>query len=516
MKTRKLLSLALTVILCAGIFVPSVLANFNETGYPIVDEPITLELMARRSPIQPVWDEMGYFQEMEKLTNIKFKFRTAAGEDYTQAKQLALASMDLPDLFFGGELTPNDEADFGAQGILIPLEDLIEEHAPNFKKLLEENPEIRASITAPDGHIYALPGIDQNTTSKTPIMWLNGKWLEALGADKPETMDEFYELLKAFKEQNPGNIEEVIPLTAANAGELRLGLLANFGLVQQDGIYVDDNGKVQLAWNQPEFKEYLTFMNRLYSEQLLDNQMFSHTWEQFIAKGKQVGVLSTWPIVMVGFHDPSEAMNYPVLAPMTSKTNPNKLAVEMSEIRRGRAAITSKNPHPEATMRWIDHAYSEEGTILARLGIEGKTYSWNEEGQWILLADEGLSTTQTNAKHAPGVGTNVPMVLTSDFFAKEGGNPTILAIYEWISEELIPYAKLPFPLVYYTEDEIDVINQFKMDIDTYFQQMEAKFITGAESIEKGWDRYVKTLQSIGLDDYLEAYQSAYDRWAAAQ
>src|SRR5699024_5440045 len=129
-------------------------------------------------------------------------------------------------------------------------EDLIEKHAPNFKKLLEENPEIKASITAPDGHIYALPGIDQNTTSKTPIMWLNGQWMDALGADKPETMDEFYALLKAFKEKNPGNVENVIPLTASNAGELRLGLLANFGLVQQDGIYVDDNGQVQLAWNQ--------------------------------------------------------------------------------------------------------------------------------------------------------------------------------------------------------------------------------------------------------------------------
>lgn len=516
MQKKNLFSVVLTVVLCASMLLGAfpVLA-FNETGYPIVDEPITLELMARRSPIQPVWDEMGFFQEMEKMTNIKFKFRTAAGTDYTQAKQLALASMDLPDLFYGGELTADDEVDFGTQGILIPLEDLIDKYAPNFKKLIEAEPGIKASITTPDGHIYALPGIDRNTTSKTPIMWLNGKWMEALGADKPETMEDFYQLLKAFKEQNPGNIEEVIPLTASSASELRLGLLANFGLVQDGGIY-EDNGTVKIAWTQAEYKEYLKFMNRLYNEQLLDNQMFSHTWEQFVAKGKQVGVLSTWPIVMVGFHDMTEAMNYPVLAPMTSATNPTKLTQEMSEIKRGRAAITSKNKYPEATMRWIDHAYSEEGTILSRLGIEGKTYVWNEDGQWVLLADEGLSSTQTNAKHAPGVGTNVPMVLTREFFGKEGNNPTILAIYDWITEELIPYAKLPFPLVYFTEDEIDTINMYKMDINTYFQQMEAKFITGAEDIEKGWDKYVKTLQGIGIADYVAAYQSAYNRWAKAQ
>ncbi|HHY10732.1 MAG TPA: extracellular solute-binding protein [Firmicutes bacterium] len=351
--------------------------------------------------------------------------------------------------------------------------------------------------------------------SKTPIMWLNGAWLEALGADKPATMDEFYELLKAFKEENPGNVDEVIPLTAANATELRTGLLANFGIVQDGGIYEDD-GVVKLAWIQPEYKEYLKYMNRLYEEELLDNQMFSHTWEQFIAKGRQVGVLSTWPIVMVGFHDASEAMNYPVLPPMTSATNDKKMTIEISDIRRGRAAITVANKYPEATMRWIDHAYSEEGTLLARLGIEGKTYIWNEQGQWVLLADEGLSTTQTNAKHAIGVGTNVPMVLTREFFEKEGDNPTILAIYEWIIEELHPYAKMPYPLVYFTEDEIDTINMYQLDIDTFFQQMEAKFITGAESIEKGWDNYVKTMNSLGVAEFVGAYQSAYDRWAKAR
>ena len=486
MRNRRYLHVFLALTLCAVLLagVSSVFASsFNETGYPIFNEKITLEMMGRRSPIQPKWEDMGFFQEMEKKTNISFKFRTSAGDDYTQAKQLAFASLDLPDLFYGGELTPMEEADYGAQGLLIPLEDLIEKYAPNFKKLMEEDPTIRPSITAPDGHIYALPGIDQNITSKTPIMWLNGKWMEALGAEKPKTMDEFYELLVAFQEKDPGNVGEVIPITANDPADLRLGLLPNFGIVQNDGIY-EDNGVVKFAWIQPEFKEYLKFMHRLYDEKLLDNQMFSHTWEQFVAKGNRVGVLSTWPIVQVGFHDVTEALNYPVLAPMTSATNDKKLVVGMHEIRRGRAAITSKNPYPEATMRWIDHAYSEEGTILSRLGIEGETFIWNEEGQWILLAHEGLSSTQTNAKHAPGVGTNVPMNLTREFFAKEGGNPTILAIYEWVLEELVPYAKVPYPLVYFNEEELDTINMLKMDIDTYFQQMEAKFITGAESIDQ--------------------------------
>jgi len=221
-------------------------SNFNETGFPIVNEPITLELMGRKSPIQPEWGDMGFFKEMEAKTNIKFTFRTATADDYTQKKQLAFASMDLPDLFYGGELTLEEEADFGSQGLLVPLEDLIDKYAPNLKKLMEENPAIKASITTPDGHIYALPGIDQNITSKTPIMWMNKPWMDQLGVGAPTTMEEFYELLKAFKEKDPGNVGDVIPITANSAADLRLGLLPNFGIVQDGGIYEED-GTVKFA-----------------------------------------------------------------------------------------------------------------------------------------------------------------------------------------------------------------------------------------------------------------------------
>ncbi|WP_407271570.1 extracellular solute-binding protein [Radiobacillus sp. PE A8.2] len=490
--------------------------NFNKTGFPIVDESITLEMMGKSSPVQPEWSEMGFFQVMEEKTNIQFEFRSASADDYTQNKQLAFASLDLPDLFYGGELTLAEEADYGSQGMLIPLEGLIDEYAPNLKKLMEEDPAIKASITTPDGHIYALPGIDKNITSRTPIMWMNQPWIDELGMDTPTTMEEFYELLKAMKEQDPGNVGDVIPLTANSPADLRLGLLPNFGIVQDDGIYEED-GVVEYAWVQDEYKAYLKYMNRLYTEQLLDNQMFSHNWEQFIAKGPQVGILSTWPIVQLGYADPAEGLNYPVLPPMTSETNDEKLTLGMHEIRRGRAAITSENEHPEATMRWIDQAaYSEEGTILSRLGIEGETYEWNDEGQWQLLSQDGLSTTETNAKHAPGVGTNVPMNLTAEFFEQEGGNPTILKIYEWIQEELIPYARTPFPLVYYTEEETEKINTVKPDIKSYFEQMEAKFITGAESIDDSWAEYVSTLEDLGIGDIVDANQSAYDRWEEAQ
>src|SRR5690625_4412224 len=86
--------------------------SINEAGYPIVDEKITLEMMGQKSPVQPEWKEMGFFKEMEEMTNIEFNFRTATSDDFKQNKQLAFASMDLPDVFFGAEFTASEEVDY--------------------------------------------------------------------------------------------------------------------------------------------------------------------------------------------------------------------------------------------------------------------------------------------------------------------------------------------------------------------------------------------------------------------
>ena len=333
---------------------------------------------------------MGFFKEMNEMTNIDFKFKTATSDQYKTQKQLAFGSQELPDVFFGGQFTPAEEIDYGTQGMLIPLEDLIEEHAPNLKKIMEQFPDLKASITAPDGHIYTLPGLDNLSHSMAPLAWMNGYWLDKVKAERPNTTEELYELLKNFKENdaNGNGVDDEIPLTASSIAELRYNILPAFGINQTNGI-TEVNGKVKYAFTQDEYKAYLQYLKRLYDEKLLDQQVFSHTWEQYVAKGAEnkVGVFPTWPIVMVGFADVTEAAKYPLLPALTSDVSNDKVVTQFSEIKRGRAAITNKNKHPEATMRWLDYMYSPEGSILARLGVEGKNWEWVDEAKtaWQLL-----------------------------------------------------------------------------------------------------------------------------------
>ncbi|MGV2788079.1 ABC transporter substrate-binding protein, partial [Clostridium perfringens] len=105
---------------------------------------------------------------------------------------------------------------YGTDGTILPLEDLIDQYAPNLKALLDRRPDIKSSITAPDGHIYGLPSWEENNLGTNPFFHvINKKWLDKLGLKMPQTLDEYTEALAAFKTQDPngnGKADE-IPLS---------------------------------------------------------------------------------------------------------------------------------------------------------------------------------------------------------------------------------------------------------------------------------------------------------------
>src|SRR5690606_24602348 len=103
------------------------------------------------------------------------------------------------------------------QGVFIPLNDLIDQYAPNLKKLLDENPDIRAGMTMPDGNIYGMPTIyDANFPSVLvgSKLWYNEDWLAEIGMEEPQTVDEFYDYLVAVKntDLNGNGQQDEIPL----------------------------------------------------------------------------------------------------------------------------------------------------------------------------------------------------------------------------------------------------------------------------------------------------------------
>ncbi|MDU5949842.1 MAG: extracellular solute-binding protein, partial [Paenibacillus macerans] len=258
----------------------------SKDGFPIVREPIQLTMFTRIAPVNGPFKDMPVFQDYEKMSHVQVKFIEAPTDGFQEKKNLLFASNELPDALYRSGLTPLEAVRYGAGGQLIPLENLLAEYAPNLTKLMEQYPEIRAAITTPEGHVYAVPGIVTLAAARTDKKWINKAWLEKLNLKVPETTDELYDVLAAFRDQDPnGNGQkDEIPLTARVGLHIVTMMSGSFGLDQQLGYNINIvDGKVKIWMGSDRNKEMLMYLNKLYQEKLLDPEVFSHTEAQYLA-----------------------------------------------------------------------------------------------------------------------------------------------------------------------------------------------------------------------------------------
>lgn len=493
-------------------------SNFNETGYPIVNEPITLSVMGSKAPIQGEWADMELFKEMEKLTGIKLTFTTHPSENYQELKNLAFVSGNLPDIFYGGSLTLSDEVTYGAQGVLLPLNDLVDKYAPNLKTLMGEDPELKKNITTTSGNIYSLPLINNVIWDMTTKLWINEEWVKNVGKEMPQTTDELYDVLKAFKDGDPNKdgVKDEVPMSfdTTTIDLLKTCMLANFGITNDDNNVSVNDDKVSYNMTSEKYKAYLQYMNKLYKENLLDNECFTQTNQQLVAKGNEmkVGMFSHAGAFLVVPYDQKE--KYPALAPLTSPVHDKAVWTKYSNLNRGAFAITNKCENPETAMRWVDYFYTVEGGKMMSQGPEGLAWKWTDDdkSQWEKVTPEGYANSEEyrGGKISPNCGTSTPGYFSSEFMGKLKAEhvPILLNNTE---EKYVPVWKTAYPLVYFTEEQQDRLTILTADIKTYVDQMHAKFVTGEAKLDT-WESYITTIEKMGLTELLEIYQAAYDAW----
>ncbi|MBW7453109.1 extracellular solute-binding protein [Paenibacillus sepulcri] len=489
----------------------------HKEGFPIVDDPLTLTMMAPDVGIQN-WKDMPVIQEMEKLTNIRLEFQNAPKDSFETKKNLVFASGEYPDIFFAAGLTPAEELNYGSQGILIPLEDLIPQYAPNVNKILEDNPDIRKSITAPDGHIYSLPKVDLAQPWYRNPLWYNGDFLKALKIDKlPETTEELYTYLKRVKEEDPnGNgKQDEIPLSLVKLKEIRAWLLGAFG-IYEDKIYVDDQSKVHYTPMEEGYKAYLTYLNRLWSEELLDHETFSQTADQKKAKAgnNQIALFSDWHAYFTLGGEPST--DDPMFSPVRSDSVDKPAIARNKGVTGGAYAITNTNPSPEASLRWVDYMYAYDGAVLFDKGPEGTLWKYTDKAahtkEWLPVPG-GIEREDFRATLTPNYGIPTPGMMTGEI-----GKGLATDFDRWVEKEskeklLDRGARIPFPVLFLTPEEQAEVTSLQSDLDTYVEQMEARFVTGQEPLSS-WDSYIGTIRKMGGERMAEVYQTAYDRWKA--
>lgn len=243
----------------------------NASGFPLTKDPITLKMFTRIAPANGPFKDMPVFQDYEKMSNVHVEFTEAPTDGFQEKKNLLFASNELPDAFYRSGITQLEATRYGTGGQLIPLEDLIDKYAPNLKSLMEKYPEIRSGITTPEGHIYAIPGIVTLDAARTDKKWINQAWLKKLNLAVPETTDDLYNVLVAFRDKDPnGNgKKDELPMTARppvpGQGLPIVNMMSgSFGLDQQLGYNINlVNDKVEIWMGNDRNKEMLQYLNKL-------------------------------------------------------------------------------------------------------------------------------------------------------------------------------------------------------------------------------------------------------------
>ena len=318
------------------------------------------------------------FQVAEENTNVKWEVTSCLPADLGDKRGLLLSSGDYPDVLFKSFITHNEIEKYGFQGVLIPLNDLIDQYMPNLKKLLDER-DAWQYITSSDGNIYSLPTLSRRVPA-TILLWQNMRWLEAVGMEEPTNMEELCQVLKAFKEQDPngnGKADE-IPFEANNSVP-PIYLFQYMLPMDFNTFCAVQNDEIVYVPRTETYKEFLSYLAKFYEEGLLDKDCFSKTIDQQYAEGPSdvYGYFYSWsPSETVG-SELSQGYDYMVMTPWGKNSVSSDAGVS-----EGAMVITDKCENPEIAAAWADQFYSEDGGILSVMGVEGKTWEWREDGKW--------------------------------------------------------------------------------------------------------------------------------------
>lgn len=478
----------------------------HTTGFPIVDQTVDLKMFTRIAPVNGPFKEMPVFQDYEKLSNVKVEFIEAPTDGFQEKKNLLFASNELPDALFRSGLSPLEAVRYGSAGQLIPLEGLIDEYAPNLKKLMEEYPEIRAGITTPEGHIYAIPGIVTLGAARTDKKWINQMWLEKLNLEVPQTTDELYDVLLAFRDGDPnGNgKQDEIPMTARVGLAIVAAMSGSFGLDTQLGYNINiENDKVSIWMGSDKNKEMLMYLNKLYKEKLLDPEIFSHTEAQYLAKQGSGNTGFFFDQTNNNFLSIQD--QYTGIAPPAGPGG-DRMQSQALPIARdfGAFAITSINKYPEVTMRWIDYFYSDEGSTLLRFGREGEHYELKDGIPY--YTEDFLKDITNQAKITPYAGGGAPHLI-SEQVASFINPPQVQEAQQQL-DPFMPKVRYAAPM--FDEQTAQQVNILRNDIDKYYEEQSTKFIVGALSFDK-WGEFQSTLQKMKIGELEKLYQDAYDK-----
>jgi putative aldouronate transport system substrate-binding protein len=520
MKTKKLIAVLTTLVLTASLFVGCGSSNSKKQSEAAASntntektEKITLTywvpMHANAAQIMQDYNDSEVYKELEKRTGIHIEFIHPASGQEKEQFNLMIASGDLPDIigsypsYYPGGVDKAIE-----DGVYLRLNELIDEYAPNYKNLRESNKDIARETITDSGNIWAFSCIQ---TVKEAPWWgpvIRKDWLDELGLEIPTTIDEWEVVLRAFKEKKGAEA----PLLWDSTGVDWSG--AFISAYDLGWKFINANGEVKYSYIEPEYKDYLTLMNKWYKEGLIDMDFPTRDYKSTDAMftsgkaGARVCAYGDVDVLLSAMKitDPKvqlTAVPYPSLKPgqqvhYRQSNNYNKGCSTV---------ITSACKNPEAAVKWLDYAFGEEGARLFNYGIENVSYKMvdgkPEFTELITNNPDGFPYQQLAWKYKIHMGPYLRDYTACPPFSLE--SQTCMEIWGKADDSYV------MPVINRTSEENRKYSSTMSEIETYIDEMTLKFIVGAEPLSN-FDDYIKNIKNMGIDDMIKIQQNALDRY----
>jgi putative aldouronate transport system substrate-binding protein len=514
------------------------ISGVNE--FPIVERKVDLRIGIPYYSYVTDYENNDLTKYLEELTGVHLIFELLPEVDTLEKVNLMFsAGENLPDVFMVG-MPSTMKVTLGTAGLIIPLQDLIERNGFNQKAMYEVFPTMWPQMLSPDGNVYALGSCVINEPNQTAMrFWINTTFLKALGMEMPTTTEEYYQYLKAVKTRDPngnGKADE-IPLVGATEGwhaEIDGFLMNAFAYnetstdrnpANRRRIYITDDGKIDVSFNKPEWKQGLEYLRMLCAEGLLAPESFTLKKEDLRGLVEYEDALIVGSLPNGGPHEFANTQgdrrtHFAVLPPLKG---PNGVQQAWYDEYQGVAAagmvITKDCKIPDIAMKWADYWFTEDIGMRNRYGVLGRdwlipppgTEAVNgEQAKYIEILRWG---TPQNAYWGMGIPGGWGR-FGSYMRPKDLNDPFELeyVLYDAYVKYL-PYAfrkSVPFNLNW-TLDESRRYTELNQLIIEYVEQSLAGFVTGRLDLNTGWDKYLADLDRMGLSELLGMYQAVFDR-----
>ncbi len=475
---------------------------------------------------------------LEQKFNAKFNWEIISMDGAKEKRQISLASGDYPEAYiltaYVDQFSQSDVLKYGKQGVFVPLNDLIDQYAPNIKAAMEEDPSLRAFNTAPDGNIYGLVAYSECFHCSYPNkMWVNTKWLERLKLEMPKTTAEFKQMLAAFKNNDPnGNgVADEIPLSGSTEdfGVHIVPYLMNGFIYDDDRNYLFmKDGKVDTVANKPQWKEGIAFIKSLYDEGLIDPGAFIQNAEALkrVGDNADVEILGAATAMHPAIFVSERTQDYAPLPPLTGPYA-SYATYDGGGIPPGAKFVITNKASKEAQIaliQMVDYMYTPEGQTNAQSGLEGKGWRKAKAGEEAM--SEGTKPMFANlspiekplAKNSGWSGMahfympkeyRDSWVASTDIYSQDGyerrlSEATLLYEGHAPSELFMDWS------IWIDPAEADEAGILQSNLVHYIDQSTLQFITGDLDLDKDWDSFVNGLANMQVNRYVQMMQKAYD------